>query len=88
MSATPDSVDTPESAAELYAALRAGSTHPMSISRGVEVLRLLPAASMFSDRQLGDLVAAAAVRHGISVNFDQNYIDREIASAKLGLDSW
>lgn len=88
MNAIPGSVDTPESAAELYAVSRAGSTYPLSVSRGVEALRMLPVASTFSDRQLGDLVAAAAVRHGISVNFDQRYIDHAFLSAKLGLDSW
>lgn len=73
MNALSPPVNTPESAAEVYAALRAGSLHPVSITQGIEALRAAAPENTLSNRQLADLLAAAAVRHHLSVNFDQGH---------------
>lgn len=88
MNALSHPVDTPESAAELYAALRAGSLHPLSISQGIEALRAATPGNKLSNRELADLLAAAAVRRRISVNFDQKHIRDALFSVQPGPPNW
>lgn len=60
---------TAESAAAAYATSRANSQF-LSIAHGIRAIRTLMPSCEASDRELADMIAAAAIIHGTPVSFD------------------
>jgi len=59
-----------EKLAEDYARSRNMLTRPVSTAAAIRALRTISPALAQTDRELRDIVAAAAVRHGHVVDFD------------------
>ncbi|MDN2565832.1 hypothetical protein N1F89_06335 [Aquibium sp. A9E412] len=58
------------SAARQYVMTRARRQQVISTSQAVRALRMVLPDCALSDRELADLVAEAAIAHGVSVSFD------------------
>ncbi len=56
--------------AEDYARSRRKRTRPVSVSAAVRAIRTISPNLTQTDRELSNIVAAAAVRHGHVVDFD------------------
>ena len=53
-----------------YVETRRSTTQPVSIAVAVRAIRMVEPGCPLSDRELADLIAAAAVTRGFAIDFD------------------
>lgn len=53
-----------------YVKTKRTSTRPLSITNAMKAIRTVEGRSTLSDRELSDLIAAAAIDSGLSIDFD------------------
>ena len=53
-----------------YVRTKRASSRPLSITNALKAIRLIQGRSTLSDRELSDLIAAAAIDSGLSIDFD------------------
>jgi hypothetical protein len=73
---------TPEGMAEHYITTRQTRRSPVSTAEAIRAMRTVLRDCPLTDRELADMVARSAIRHGLNVHFDTGETHRGFLAAQ------